>query len=71
MRERLGQALEEPAWHQWTALWRGSWALHPSNRQVQNDRPVALCWVIGRTTCLRKFDGRWRVMHAHHSVPAE
>jgi ketosteroid isomerase-like protein len=23
------------------------------------------------TMCLRKFDGRWRVVHEHHSLPAE
>jgi uncharacterized protein (TIGR02246 family) len=23
------------------------------------------------TTCLRKIDGRWRVTHEHHSLPAE
>jgi ketosteroid isomerase-like protein len=23
------------------------------------------------TMCFRKIDGRWRVMHEHHSVPAE
>jgi len=23
------------------------------------------------TMCLRKIDGRWRVMHEHHSLPAE
>jgi uncharacterized protein (TIGR02246 family) len=23
------------------------------------------------TICFRKIDGRWRVMHEHHSVPAE
>lgn len=23
------------------------------------------------TTCLRKVDGRWRVTHEHHSLPAE
>ena len=22
------------------------------------------------TMCLRKIDGRWRVMHEHHSLPA-
>jgi ketosteroid isomerase-like protein len=23
------------------------------------------------TMCFRKIDGRWRVMHEHHSLPAE
>lgn len=62
-------------------------AFHFHDVKVTAGNDVAFATAIGRcagvsdgkreklefrlTMCFRKIDGRWRVMHEHHSLPAE